>query len=176
LTLNVDCGEIDPSKIGSIGFQIRDPNNGHVLTNLKLNPANNQLEVPLEFDYMKRFSPGSQELIRLDLSDLDVSAQSATVTLNGEGNFFGPFNLALVVAFLMFWVVVFFMLNRFTRPLAQEQAEDIVVLTKNGDDQELATNQASGNGNGAVRASTNNAGTPASRPFKNGLGPITNSN
>lgn len=163
LTLNVECGGLDSARVGSIGFQIEDPSNGRVLTNLKLNPASNQLEIPLEFDYMKRFSPGSQELIRLDLSDLDVSAQGATVTLNSDGSFFGPFNLVLVLGFLMFWVVVFFVLNRFTRPLAQEQIEDIVVVTKNAEEQNPTTSSSLGNGSSVIRASAANGAAASPR-------------
>jgi hypothetical protein len=162
IKLNVDCGDQDPSRVGSIGFQIQDPANGHVLTHLKLNAANNQLEIPLEFDYMKRFSPSSQELIRLDLSDLDTLAQSATVTVDGEGSFFGPFNLVLVVSFLMFWVLVFFVLNRFTRPIVQEQVEDIVVVSANAEDSNPIGDQPFGNTHQTARSATANVVTNVS--------------
>jgi hypothetical protein len=161
LTLNVDCGQLVPAKLGAIGFQIEDPINGHVLTNLRLDASNSQLEVPLEFDYMKRFSPGSKELIRLDLSGLEEMAQNATVTLNGEDTFFGPFNLVLVVGFLGFWIAVFVILNRFTRPMAQEEAEDIVVVSLNGENNESASVASSSVG--PVRSTNSNVKTTSPR-------------
>lgn len=129
LTLNLDCGGQVYNHAGAIRFQIQDPTSGNILTNLSVNSSTNRLEVPLEFDYMKRFSKGSKELIRLDLSELDALASQATVTVDSDAKFLGTFNVALVVGFFSFWVVVFFMLNRFTRPIGQDQAEDIIVLS-----------------------------------------------
>ncbi len=128
LTINVECGEFDPNQLGSFNLQIQDPDSGNVVTDLNIRPNTNKLEVPLEFDYMKRFSPESQELIRLDMSRLNALAPETTISLDSELSEFKPLNLFLLGGFLIFWIAVFFLLNRATRPLDQE-TEEIVIRT-----------------------------------------------
>lgn len=127
LTLNLDCGGLNSAQSGPIRFQIQDPLSGNILTNLDISSSGNRLEVPLSFDYMQRFSPGSKELIRLDLSELEALATNAKVSVESDSQFFGPLNILLITAFFSFWVVVFFVLNRFTKPIQQADPEDIIV-------------------------------------------------
>jgi hypothetical protein len=127
LTLNLDCGGMTHSQSGPIRFQIQDPLSGNLLTNLSIESSGNKLEVPLDFDYMKRFSPGSKELIRLDLTELDALASNAKVSVDSDSHIFGPLNVLLITGFFTFWVLVFFVLNRFTKPIRQEDQEDIIV-------------------------------------------------
>lgn len=154
LTLNLDCGGKNLSHSGAIQFQIQDPNNGNILTNLSIDSSSNRLEVPLEFDYMKRFSPGSKELIRLDLSELDALASKAKISVESDSQIFGPLNVLLITGFFAFWVVVFFVLNRLTKPIQQEGTEDIVVHSANSERSNVEALAPQGSSNGQARVHT----------------------
>jgi hypothetical protein len=134
LTLNLDSGQDPLQRSGAIRFQIEDPINGDILTNLSINSSSNRLEVPLEYDYMKRFSPGSKELIRLDFSELNSLAVNTTISVDSESSIFGTFNVAIVIGFFAFWVLVFVALNRFTKPENQDHAEDIIIRSTAADE------------------------------------------
>ena len=137
LTLCLDVDEMDSQTafdLQSIHFQIQDPlNRSKMLTNVSLGdnniivPGNKtssfkpeaKLEVMLGYDFMERFSADSTEMIKLDFSsNSEFAASQPRFSIEGSGNVFSRFNVFLLIGFAGFWLLVFFVLNRVTKPLA----------------------------------------------------------
>lgn len=81
-----------------------------------------KLQVDLGYDFMKKFSADSSEKIRLSYVSSDAAVGPA-FSIQAEPTFFSqrPQMIGLV-AFSSFWIVVFFFLNRFTRPTQQRNS------------------------------------------------------
>lgn len=130
LTLSVDqSGELTVENLGSVRFQIEDPGTGSYLTNIRVN-GSNKLEIPLDYDYMKRFSANSQELIRLEIPRDGAHPTAAAISIEAESPILTKLNLILFSGFIGFWLILFYLLNRFTKPL-EEASEDIIVRSSN---------------------------------------------
>ena len=137
LTLCLDVGELDSQSkfdLQSIQLRIEDPrSSGNFLTNVSLGnntlvvPGSNsstskpeaKLEILLNYDFMRRFSADSSELITLDFSSSGELTSDASISIEGNGNVFTKFNLLLLLGFIGFWFTVFTVLNRVTKPLAE---------------------------------------------------------
>lgn len=82
-----------------------------------------QLEIPLGYDFMQRFSENSEEVVKLNLqyagnlqSDVPLAVYfPAERTLR----WFSIPRLLLVVSFAIFWAAIFWVLVRFTLPRTQ---------------------------------------------------------
>lgn len=82
-----------------------------------------QLEIPLGYDFMERFSENSEEVVKLNLqyagnlqSDIPLAVYfPAERTLR----WFSLPRLTLVVSFAVFWAAIFWVLVRFTLPRTQ---------------------------------------------------------
>lgn len=135
LTLWIDQAEsLSIEELGTIRFQIEDPTTGSYLTNIQVN-GSNRLEIPLDYDYMKRFSANSQELIRLELPKDGMFSNTTEVSIDADRPLLTTLNLILFSGFVVFWLSLFYALNRLTRPL-EEATEDIVIRkTESTDDQ-----------------------------------------
>lgn len=126
LTLKVDyASELTEDNLGSIHFQIEDPGTGSFLTKIRVD-GSNKLEIPLDYDYMKRFSADSTELIRLALPGDFSQSTAATISIEADSPLLTRLNVILFGGFIGFWLVLFYILNHFTKPL-EEAAEDIIV-------------------------------------------------
>jgi len=126
LTFSVDSDNpLLMGPLGSLRFQIEDPGTGSYLTNVSVQ-GKNKLEIPLDYDYMKRFSANSQELIRLELPIDSPNLSAAAISIETDSHLFSRLNLVLFGAFVGFWLGLFYLLNRFTKPV-EEESEDIVV-------------------------------------------------
>lgn len=75
-----------------------------------------QLEIGLGFDFMERFSADSQERIILtsNVQGL-VDPESARITIQGKRRAYNLPNIFSLVAFVIFWGILFLMLRRSTR-------------------------------------------------------------
>ncbi len=88
-----------------------------------------QLEIGLGFDFMQRFSADSQELIILTSSVQGlIDPESARITIQGKRRAYNLPNIFSLVAFVIFWGILFLMLRRSTRkketsPLAPTKIE-----------------------------------------------------
>lgn len=129
LTFSFDSSDslLDGS-LGSLRFQIEDPGTGAFLTNISVQ-GKSKLEIPLNYDYMQRFSADSQELIRLELPVDGSKLNGAAVSIDADSRVFSRLNLILVGGFVGFWLGMFYLLNRFTKPL-EEESEDIRVFSQ----------------------------------------------
>ena len=83
-----------------------------------------QLEIPLGYDFMQRYSENSEEVVKLDFQYSDGSQQSAiplAVYFPAERTigWFSVPRLSLVFVFAVFWVAVFWALIKFTLPKPQ---------------------------------------------------------
>jgi len=132
--LKSDCS-VD---VRAVELKIPDPDNpGHFLTsvslgdNVMLVPGDSllsnktKLEFELGYDFMKTFSADSQEMVivKFETEDSDESAAPALFIQSRTMGFFSQArNPICLAAFVVFWVVVFNLLNRFTKP-ADETAE-----------------------------------------------------
>ncbi len=77
----------------------------------------------ISIDFMKRFSADSQEKIQLDFSTSD-SAPNVKFSIEGsEDSAFSSWNYWLLAGFVGFWIVVFFVLNRVTKRMADANPE-----------------------------------------------------
>lgn len=75
------------------------------------------LTVSLGYDFMKRFSAESTERIQLNYNSENSSSIPAQFTVHGENSLLGDsFNYSLLFGFITFWVMVFVLLTRVTRP------------------------------------------------------------
>ncbi len=138
LTLCLDVDQLDGQAafdLQSFELRIEDPSiQGELLTNVSL--GNNTIIVPgfetssfrpeaklqiaLGYDFMQRFTAASQEKIKLDFSSSNGDLTS-NVKFSIEGNDNGGFSswhYWLLAAFVGFWLVVFFVLNRVTKRMA----------------------------------------------------------
>jgi hypothetical protein len=137
LTLCLDVDQMDSQftfELQSINLQIQDPlNRSKMLTNVSLGnnnilvPGNKtssfkpeaKLEFNLGYDFMERFSADSTEIIKLDFSsNSEFETSPPRFSIEGNGNVFNRFNVVLLIGFAGFWLLVFFVLNRVTKPLA----------------------------------------------------------
>ncbi len=75
-----------------------------------------QLEIGLGFDFMQRFSADSQERIILtsNVQGL-IDPESARITIQGKRRAYNLPNIFSLVAFVVFWGILFLMLRRSTR-------------------------------------------------------------
>lgn len=133
LTLCVDVQQpsenSDEFGLNSVELKIEDPMNaGGLLTNVSLGQNSlvfpnydissykpeAKLEFALGYDFMERFSANSQEKISVDVSSNASEVASPVLSIEGGSGF--RFNMTALAVFAMFWAVVFFALNRFTKP------------------------------------------------------------
>lgn len=136
LTLCLDVesdGGLATVGIDSMELKIEDPSNfGSLLTNVSLGddwlripgydiaafkPEAN-LEIKLGYDFMQRFSADSTEKISLNVSGA-ANSQVSVQGVDGKG-FFSSINSLAVVAFAVFWSLIFISLYRFTKPPVNE--------------------------------------------------------
>ncbi len=82
-----------------------------------------KLEIALGYDFMEIFSASSREKIKLDFSSNSDQANNAKFYIEADSNFFSRSNVLLLVGFILFWVIVFIVLNRITKPLTHDSAE-----------------------------------------------------
>jgi hypothetical protein len=77
-----------------------------------------RLEIQLPFDFMTKFSESSTEKLKLNLLvDEKVGSMPFSLTLRGsQSTSFSFSRFFLLLAFAVFWVVVFWVLFRFTVP------------------------------------------------------------
>ncbi len=141
LTLCLDIEQMENSEnfgLNSIEFKIEDPLlDGSLLTHVSLGdntlivPATEtsefkpeaKLEIILGYDFMERFSAASNEKIQLDFSSNTGLASNAQFSIGASEYVFSRFNLLMLVGFAVFWAIVFFVLNRVTKPLEEEALE-----------------------------------------------------
>ncbi len=85
-----------------------------------------QLKVALGYDFMKRFSADSNERILLNYSTANSASAPAQFSVQGENSLLAKsFNYSLLFGFITFWVMVFVLLTRVTRP-GNAQAKPVV--------------------------------------------------
>lgn len=135
LCLDVESSGLATSGINSMELKIEDPSNlGSLLTNVSLGddwltipgydiapfkPEAN-LEIELGYDFMQRFSADSTEKISLNVSGAANSQPVVSVQgVDGNG-LFSSINSLAIVAFAVFWSLVFISLYRFTKPPVSE--------------------------------------------------------
>jgi hypothetical protein len=134
LTLCLDIDQLQDQTsfdLDSFQFQIEDPSQqGQFLTQVSLGdnrlviPSRGtssykpeaKLEVLLGYDFMERFSADSTEMIKLDFSSNGELAAMPTFSIEGGGNVFTRLNTLLLLAFAAFWLGVFYVLHRMTKP------------------------------------------------------------
>lgn len=162
LTFSVDSsGNVLDGPLGQLKFQIEDPGTGAFLTNISVQ-GKSKLEIPLDYDYMKRFSANSQELIRLELPVDGSKLNGAAISIDTDHHVLSSLNLILVGAFVGFWLGMFYLLNRFTRPV-EEESEDILVLSQESESQETgATTEFLASQEVVEERKTKTVGLPAS--------------
>lgn len=137
ITLCLDIDQLDRQTafdLHSMQLKIEDPaGEGRMLTNVSLGEnlvrvrgqhtsafkPEAKLEVLLDYDFMERFSADSTELVTLDFTSNSELINSATISIEGSGNVFTRFNSLLMLGFVAFWLVVFFVLNRVTKPMTE---------------------------------------------------------
>ncbi|MEZ6093127.1 MAG: hypothetical protein R3C03_02655 [Pirellulaceae bacterium] len=74
------------------------------------------LDVPLGFDFMTRFSAGSNELISFRSEVAGGVRNAPSFSVAGRSRRFGWFNTMLLTTFVGFWLIVFWTLKRITLP------------------------------------------------------------
>lgn len=143
LTFCLDVDQLDGQSafdLQSVQLKIEDPRSqGELLTDVSL--GNNSIIVPgfetssfrpeaklkidLGYDFMQRFTADSQEKIKLDFSSSNSQlASNVKFSIEGrDSNVFSSWNYWLLAAFIGFWIVVFFFLNRVTKRLADATTE-----------------------------------------------------
>ncbi len=120
--------ETDRPDNGMFRFQVEGADGG-MLSSLNLIPANGSLEVPLDYDYMKRFSRDSQEIIRFQLpSNGQFSLSNTQISVASDAPTSSSRNFIYLLGFCGFWMIVFVILNRFTKPM-DESSEEIKILS-----------------------------------------------
>ena len=135
LTICLDIEHLENNAnfgLSSIEFKIEDPlRQGALLTDVSLGdntlivPADEtsefkpeaKLEIILGYDFMERFSAASQEKIQLDFSSDSGLASNAQFSVGASEYAFSRFNLLMLISFAAFWAIVFFVLNRVTKPI-----------------------------------------------------------
>jgi hypothetical protein len=75
-----------------------------------------QMEMGLGFDFMKRFSADSKELIVLRTNVVGADPQTTSITIQGSRRYFTFPNLIAVTGFLAFWVFMFLVLRKVALP------------------------------------------------------------
>ena len=142
------CLDLDPSDhfrgnvgLSGITLQIEDPNSlGDLITNASI--GENSLIVPeyeissfkpearlhvaLGYDFMKQFTADSQAKIQLGFTAPGSSVIAPRFAVEGSETSLVPasFNWVALIGFVGFWVLVFFLLNRVTRP--KQEAESAI--------------------------------------------------
>ncbi|MFK7767137.1 MAG: hypothetical protein AB8B55_07935 [Mariniblastus sp.] len=144
LRLNLDVQPISDNEdfsLNSVQLKIQDPaESGHLLTNVSLQgdsltlhgyetfsfKPEAQLEIELGYDFMTRFSADSQEQIEFVYSTSDeTDSTKAVFGLAGSNGFFSQRGHSIwLVLFVGFWIAVFFVLHRFTKPQAIEASAE----------------------------------------------------
>jgi hypothetical protein len=142
LTLYLDVEQLDGQSafdLQSVELKIEDPRGeGELLANFSLGDNSiivpgfetssfrpeAKLEIALGYDFMERFSADSQEKIKLDFSSDSQIASNVKFSIEGsEDSAFSSWNYWLLTAFVGFWIVVFFVLNRITKRMADANPE-----------------------------------------------------
>ncbi|MEQ1905007.1 MAG: hypothetical protein ABL888_12540 [Pirellulaceae bacterium] len=75
-----------------------------------------QMEMGLGFDFMKRFSADSKEIIVLRTNVVGADPQKTSITIQGRRRYFTFPNLIAVTGFLAFWVFMFLVLRKLALP------------------------------------------------------------
>lgn len=82
-----------------------------------------QLEIPLGYDFMERFSENSEEVVKLNLQYAGNQESSVPLSVYFPAErtlrWFSLPRMLLVVSFGLFWAAIFWVLVRFTLPRAQ---------------------------------------------------------
>ena len=80
-----------------------------------------KLEILLGYDFMKKFTANSTEKIELNFSSNANKATAPAISIASTGQLFTKSNTGLLLAFVGFWITVFFVLNRVTKPMVEEK-------------------------------------------------------
>ena len=77
-----------------------------------------RLEIALGYDFMKRFSENSKEMLKLKyrINGEDKSDLSVVIPIEKPGVWFTGPRLMIVIGFTSFWVLLFWILFKFTNP------------------------------------------------------------
>ncbi|MEL7499382.1 MAG: hypothetical protein AAFN77_17385 [Planctomycetota bacterium] len=133
------CLDLQPNQqpssdfgLSSFKLQIQDPAmNGNLITNVSFGENSlivpeyeissfkpeARLQVSLGYDFMKRFTANSQEVIHLDFASNDSASGAPSFSVEGGNEMLSSqFNLPMLLGFVTFWVMVFVLLSRVTRP------------------------------------------------------------
>ncbi len=128
----------DPITIQSIEFRIEPVGETTPVTSCSLGESNRliipgddslaalpeaRLEIPLNYDFMQRFSATSTEKVFLKLAYQAPAGTSPSFFVAGKRSWFTLPNLPLLAGFVAFWGFVFFLLARLTlKPTAASPA------------------------------------------------------
>ena len=138
LTLCLDLESLDDETsfgLEAIELKIEDPlSSGELLTDVSL--GNNiitvpgyetssfkpeaKLELALDYNFMERFSADSNEKIFVSFKSNDEAiVPKFTVQSESEGFFYNLKNPATLIGFSLFWIVLFWLLGRLTKPAVE---------------------------------------------------------
>lgn len=84
-----------------------------------------QLEIPLGFDFMHRFSASSGERLTVNVSYDGTPAIRPVLSISARRTFFSAPSMVILAAFILFWGVVFWILRRLT-PHKEEPAASVI--------------------------------------------------
>lgn len=135
LCLDVDnVDEVENIRLSSVKLKIEDPEQpGKYLTSVSFGDNSllvrgyettafkpeAKLEVELGYDFMTKFSGESNEKLFVDFETGDGVTKSANPVLliqsNASSFFFSSGNAVLLLMFSAFWILVFNLMNRFTK-------------------------------------------------------------
>ena len=119
-------------KLDQVVLTIQDPDDPNaVITNMSLDRGGDnllvlpgqdvtsykpeaQMQINLGYDFMKQFRPDSTEIVKLNIAAKDGTPIYAKIGIIGQPNYFPKF--LFLVGFVIFWIVVFAVLCRFTLP------------------------------------------------------------
>lgn len=128
----------DPITIDSIEFRIESASSTNALTSCSLGETNSlvipgddslaampeaRLEIPLDYDFMKRFSESSNERVFLKITYQSPHGSAPSFFVAGQQALITLPNFTLIAGFVGFWAVVFFGLARFTLKPAPQTAK-----------------------------------------------------
>jgi hypothetical protein len=132
LQMDVDGSQTSPDggsglDISSLQFQIENPGGESCCTDVNIGDkqvllpqlsgdeknAAMQLAVKLDYDFMERFSADSPEKIRLNVSTPGVLP---SISIGSKETVLGTMNWPVLIAFTLFWVAAFAIVNWLTKP------------------------------------------------------------
>ena len=137
LTLCLDLESMDEEKsvgLKSIELKIEDPTSGELLTNGSLGDdmitvlgsetssviPEARLQLDLDYDFMQRFSADSDEKIYLNFQTNDEAIVPKFAVQSETRGFFDGFkNPAMLIGFSAFWLCLFYLLSRYTKPVPE---------------------------------------------------------